>query len=84
MAKKFSVRNYVAWCLDSGHSVGKIVQVHTRDVDFNGQTYRASEEDPQYEIQCGTSGPRVMQKGAALTLAKNVGLPRLHRINTRR
>jgi len=49
MTKRFKVGDHVTWNSEAGHVSGKIVKVHTKDVDYKGHTHHASEDDPQYK-----------------------------------
>jgi len=66
MTKRFKVGDHVTWNSEASHVSGKIIKVHTKDVDYKGHTHRASEEDPQYEIKSSTEHI-AMHKGEALT-----------------
>jgi len=46
---------------------GKIIKVHTKDVEYKGHTHRCSVDDPQYEIKSDKTDHVAMHKGAALT-----------------
>jgi hypothetical protein len=50
MARNLKIGDYVTWNSEAGHVSGKIIRVHTQDVDYKGYTHHASEDDPQYEI----------------------------------
>ena len=45
---------------------GKIIKVHTADFDYKGHTRRASEDEPQYEIQSEKTDHVAAHKGSAL------------------
>ena len=47
--------DHVIWTSEAGHVSDTIIKVHTRDVDYKGYTYRASTDDPQYEIKSARS-----------------------------
>ena len=66
MAAKFKVGDHVTWNSEAGHVSGKIVQVHTTDLDYKGYTHHASKDDPQYEIQSDKTDHVAMHKGSAL------------------
>ena len=51
MAEKFKVGDHVSWNSEAGRVSGKIVRVHTKDVNYKGYIHHASKEEPQYEIQ---------------------------------
>jgi len=66
MRKTFKVGDHVTWNSEGGHVSGKIVKVHTRDIDYKGYTHHASSEDPQYEIKSDKTDHIAMHKGSAL------------------
>jgi hypothetical protein len=45
---------------------GRIIKVHTTDVDYKGYTHHASTDDPQYEIKSDKTDHVAMHKGGAL------------------
>jgi hypothetical protein len=67
MTKRFKVGDHVTWNSEAGHVSGKIIKVHTEDVDYKGYTHHASEDDPQYEIKSSKTEHIAMHKGQALT-----------------
>ena len=66
MPHAFKVGDHVRWNSEAGHVSGKIIRVHTRNVDYKGYTHHASEAEPQYEIKSDKTGHIAMHKGAAL------------------
>ena len=64
--KRFKVGDHVTWSSEAGRVSGRIISVHTRDVDYKGHTRHASPEDPQYEIKSDKTDHVAMHKGAAL------------------
>ena len=68
--RRFEVGDHVGWNTEAGRVSGKIIKVHTRDVDYKGYTHHARPEDPQYEIKSDVSDHIAMHKGAALTLLR--------------
>ncbi len=50
MAKTFRKGDRVSWNSEAGRVSGKIVKVHTKDVNYKGYVHHASKENPQYEI----------------------------------
>jgi hypothetical protein len=46
---------------------GRIIKVHTTDVDYKGHTHHASPEEPQYEIKSDKTDHIALHKGSALT-----------------
>lgn len=70
MAAKFSVGDHVSWNSEAGRVSGKIIKVHTADFDYKGHTRRASEDEPQYEIQSDKTDHIAAHKGSALRKIK--------------
>ena len=66
MTKRFEVGDHVAWNSEAGHVSGRIVKVHTRDVDYKGHTHHASRDEPQYEIKSDKTDHIALHKGKAL------------------
>jgi len=48
MKKRFKVGDHVTWNSEAGHVRGRIIKVHSKDVDYKGHTHHASKDDPQY------------------------------------
>jgi hypothetical protein len=67
MTRKFRIGDHVGWDSEVGHVSGKIIKVHTRNVDYKGYTHHATEDDPQYEIASDKTDHIAMHKGSALT-----------------
>ena len=66
MVSKFKVGDHVTWNSEAGHVSGKIIKVHTKDIDYKGHTHHASEDEPQYEIKSDKTDHIAMHKGSAL------------------
>lgn len=66
MATTFKKGDNVAWNSQAGETHGKVVKVHTSDVDFMGKHRPASKDEPQYEVESAKSGHRAMHHGDAL------------------
>ena len=64
--KRFKVGDHVTWNSEAGRVSGRIIEVHTRDVDYKGHTRHASPDEPQYEIKSDKTDHVAMHKGAAL------------------
>jgi hypothetical protein len=64
---EFRIGDRVTWNSEAGHVTGKIIKVHTRNVDYKGYTHHATEDDPQYEIASDKTDHIAMHKGSALT-----------------
>lgn len=70
MKKTFKVGDHVSWNSEAGHVSGKIVKVHTKDVEYKGYTHHASKDEPQYEIKSDKTDHVAMHKGSALKRKK--------------
>ncbi len=66
MTHAFKVGDHVTWNSEVGHVSGKIIKVHTRNVDCKGYTHHASADEPQYEIKSDKTDHIAMHKGTAL------------------
>jgi len=66
MAAKFQVGDHVIWNSEAGMVSGRIIKVHTKNVDYKGYTHHASPEEPQYEIKSDKTDHVAMHKGKAL------------------
>ena len=66
MKRAFHVGDHVRWNSEAGHVSGRIIKVHTRDVDYKGHTHRCTPDDPQYEIASDTTDHVALHKGSAL------------------
>ncbi|MEJ1088862.1 DUF2945 domain-containing protein [Microbacterium sp. Mu-80] len=64
---QFKVGDHVSWNSEAGRVSGHITKVHTADFDYKGHTRRASESDPQYEIESDKTDHIAAHKGSALT-----------------
>ena len=56
----------MTWNSEAGRVSGRIIKVHTRDVDYKGYMHHASADDPQYEIKSDKTDHVAMHKGRAL------------------
>lgn len=66
MVKQFRVGDHVTWNSEAGRVSGRVIKVHTRDVNYHGYTHHASKDEPQYEIKSDKSEHIAMHKGSAL------------------
>lgn len=66
MTQSFKVGDHVSWNSEAGRVRGKIVKVHTRDLDYKGYTHHASRDEPQYEIKSDKTDHIAAHKGSAL------------------
>jgi hypothetical protein len=66
MAATFKIGDHVSWNSEAGRVAGRILRVHTKDVNYKGYVHHASENDPQYEIKSDQTNHIALHKGAAL------------------
>ena len=66
MAQKFKVGDNVSWNSEAGRVRGKIVKVHTKNVNYKGYVHHASKEEPQYEIKSDKTAHIALHKSRAL------------------
>ncbi len=66
MEKIFKAGDHVSWNSEAGRVRGRIVRVHTRDVNYKGYVHHASTDDPQYEIKSHKTDHIALHKGRAL------------------
>lgn len=70
MKRPFKVGDHVTWNSEVGRVSGRIVKVHTKNVDYKGDTHHASRDQPQYEIKSDTTDHVALHKGTALRRKK--------------
>jgi hypothetical protein len=70
MASKFKVGDHVTWNSEAGHVSGRIVKVHSENVNYKGYVHHASKEEPQYEIKSDETDHIALHKTAALKLLR--------------
>jgi hypothetical protein len=68
--KRFKVADHVRWNSEAGYVSGKILKVHTKDVDYKGHTHHASEHEPQSEIKSDKTDHVAMHKGSSLSVKR--------------
>jgi hypothetical protein len=66
MTETFKVGDLVGWNSEAGRVSGRIVKVHTKDVNYKGYIHHASKDDPQYEIKSDKTDHVALHKGGAL------------------
>jgi hypothetical protein len=66
MTRKFKVGDRVSWNSEAGRVSGRVVKVHTRDVNYKGYTHHASKVAPQYAIKSDKTDHVALHKGTAL------------------
>ncbi|MFC0678460.1 DUF2945 domain-containing protein [Lysobacter korlensis] len=68
MAKTPSVGDTVTWNTSQGQTRGKVLERKTKDFQFEGQHFTASEDEPAFVVESEKSGKRAAHKGTALTV----------------
>ena len=66
MSTRFHVGDHVSWNSEAGYVSGRIIRIHTQNVEYKGYTHHASQDDPQYEIKSDKTDHIAMHKGSAL------------------
>jgi hypothetical protein len=66
MTETFKVGDRVGWNSEAGRVSGRIVKVHTKDVNYKGYIHHASKDRPQYEIKSDKTDHVALHKGGAL------------------
>jgi len=66
MNKTFERGDHVSWNSEAGRVRGRIIRVHTKDVDYKGYVHHASKEEPQYEIKSDKTDHVALHKGRVL------------------
>jgi Hypervirulence associated proteins TUDOR domain len=66
MTQRFKTGDRVSWNSEAGRVRGKIVRVHTKDVNYKGYVHHASKDEPQYEIKSEKTDHIALHKGRAL------------------
>src|SRR5262245_66186634 len=51
MTKRLKLHDRVSWSSEAGRVSGRIVKVHTKDVNDKGYVHHAGRDEPQYEIK---------------------------------
>jgi hypothetical protein len=70
MTARFKVGDRVSWNSEAGRVSGKIVKVHTKDVNYKGYVHHASKDEPQYEIKSDKTDHVALHKEGALRLMR--------------
>jgi surface antigen len=57
----------VSWNTSQGKTHGKVVERKTSDFTFDGQHFRASDDEPKFIVESDKTGARAAHAGSALT-----------------
>ena len=66
MADDLEKGDHVTWNSHGGTAEGTVRRTITSDTEAAGRTVRASENDPQYEVESGKSGGTAVHRPGAL------------------
>ena len=66
MTKRFKAGDHVSRNSEAGYVSGRIVRIHSKDVDYKGHTHHATADEPQYEIKSDKTDHIALHKGSAL------------------
>jgi hypothetical protein len=66
MAKILKVGDHVSWNSEADRVSGRVVRVHTGDVNYKGYVHHTSTDDPQYEIKSDKTDHIALHKGRVL------------------
>ena len=66
MSQTFKRGDHVSWNSEAGRVRGRIIRVHTADVNHKGYVHHASKDDPQYEIKSDKTDHVALHKGRVL------------------
>jgi hypothetical protein len=64
--RTFQVGDHVTWNSEAGHVSGRIMKIHTKNVNYKGYVHHATPEAPQYEIKSDKTDHVALHKGTAL------------------
>ena len=57
----------VSWNTSQGRTSGRIIERKTGDFELDGNTYRASPDEPMFVVESEKSGGRAAHRADALT-----------------
>ncbi|MFE1644258.1 DUF2945 domain-containing protein [Microbacterium sp. P01] len=60
----------VSWSTPQGRTQGEVVKTHTKDFEFAGQHFTASNDDPAYIVRSEKTDAEAAHKGGALRKLK--------------
>ena len=66
MSDEFEKGDHVTWKSHGSTTEGTVERKITSDTEASGRTVRASEDDPQYEVESDKSGRTAVHKPGAL------------------
>ena len=66
MSATFKVGDHVHWQTPQGETSGKIVRVLHKDDHIAGHDFKASADDPRFEVESDSSGKHAVHQASAL------------------
>ncbi|AZC14623.1 MULTISPECIES: DUF2945 domain-containing protein [unclassified Microbacterium] len=66
MTKDLKKGDRVSWSTSQGRTQGTVVERRTKDFQFAGQKFTASDDEPAYIVESEKSGDKAAHKGSAL------------------
>jgi len=66
----FSKGDEVTWNTSQGETHGSVVEKKTKEFQHDGQTFKASDDEPYYVVESDKSGSKAAHKESALTKKK--------------
>ena len=66
MSDNLKKGDHVTWKSHGSTAEGEVTRKITSDTEASGRTVRASEDDPQYEVESDKSGKTAVHKPGAL------------------
>jgi hypothetical protein len=66
----FSKGDAVTWNTSQGQTHGTVVEQKTKEFQHDGQTFKASEDEPYYVVESDKSGSKAAHKESALAARK--------------
>lgn len=61
------VGSKVSWKTSQGPTHGKTVERRTREFTFDGQTFKASDDEPYWIVESAKTGAKAAHKESSLT-----------------
>jgi len=66
VTKTFKRGDHVSWNSEAGRVRGRIIHVHSKDVNYKGYVHHATKDEPQYEIKSDKTDHIALHKAKAL------------------
>lgn len=63
--------DHVSWNTEQGRTRGKVIDAKTKDFQFAGQKFTASEDEPKYIVKSDKTGAKAAHKASALRVLKS-------------